>query len=194
MLGMHGAHPVRAPETRGVAPPPSPSRGYGLVLLAALGVAGSLALSLALDLRACPLCFYQRAFAMAALAALVVGATARAAEGALQATRAAAAVSVAGLVVAGFHVYLEVAGSLECPAGLAGMGTAPQQSLAFFVVLTAGLCVRLAGTEARALALPAVLGSVLGVASLVANPPLPPVPTTAYPDAPAVCRPPFRAP
>ena len=32
-----------------------------------------------------------------------------------------------GLGAAAFHVYLELSGTLECPTGLFGLGTAPQQ-------------------------------------------------------------------
>ena len=41
--------------------------------LALVGTAGSLYLSLGMGLKACPLCFYQRTFVMAALAVLLVG-------------------------------------------------------------------------------------------------------------------------
>jgi hypothetical protein len=101
---------------------------------------------------------------------------------------------VAGLGVAVFHVGLEVSGALECPAGLLGLGSAPQQSLVFFVVLAALLAGRVFGRGANAGAglVAALLGLVIGAASLVANPPLPPAPTKPYGEPPVVCRPPFR--
>jgi hypothetical protein len=167
---------------------------WALALLALLGSAGSLALSLALDLRACPLCFYQRAFAMVAFASLVLAATARGDDGHLLGMRVAATAVLAGLVVAGFHVQLEVTGALECPRGLLGVGTAPQQSLAFFVVLAVPLLVRLYRRQGSGHGLALLLGAVLGVGSLVANPPLPATPITPYGEAPTICRPPFRAP
>jgi hypothetical protein len=98
--------------------PQSRTTTWALALIALLGSAGSLALSLALDLRACPLCFYQRAFAMMAFASLVLAATARGDDGHLLGTRVAATAVLAGLVVAGFHVQLELTGALECPGGL----------------------------------------------------------------------------
>jgi disulfide bond formation protein DsbB len=177
---------------------PTPSRPragtWVLALLAGLGTAGSLALSLALGLKACPLCFYQRAFAMMALAGLVLAATARSEDGHLLGTRAAATAAFAGLVVAGFHVSLELRGTLECPAGLLSLGTAPQQSLAFLLLLAGVLGVRLLRWERGSVVLPLLLGAALGIGSLVANPPLPSVPTKAYTEPPAVCRPPYRAP
>jgi disulfide bond formation protein DsbB len=194
---MHDTHPFPAPTIGtmdATTPSPSAPRGPGwpLALLAAAGAAGSLALSLLLGLRACPLCFYQRAFALAAFSALVLGATSRAAEARLLAARAAATAACAGLLVAGFHVALEARGALECPAGLLGAGSAPQRSLAFFLVLTVACGVRVARSGARGLALPGALAAVLGVASLAANPPPPPAPAQAYAEAPVVCRPPFR--
>jgi hypothetical protein len=174
--------------------PQSRTTTWALALIALLGSAGSLALSLALDLRACPLCFYQRAFAMMAFASLVLAATARGDDGHLLGTRVAATAVLAGLVVAGFHVQLELTGALECPGGLLGVGTAPQQSLAFFLLLGACLAIRLRGPEGSGHVPALLLGVLVGVGSLVANPPLPPTPTKAYEEPPAICRPPFRAP
>jgi disulfide bond formation protein DsbB len=171
--------------------PPVP---LGLLALAAVGVAGSLALSLAMGLRACPLCFYQRAFALATLAALVLARASSATEGRSVGMRIAFASALGGLGVAAWHVGLELRGSLECPAGLLGLGTAPQQSLGYFVALCGLLTIAVRRTGPRAVALPAVLGIVLAGASLVANPPPPPAPTQAYSEPPLVCRPPYRAP
>jgi len=113
--------------------------------VALLTVAGSLALSLHLGLKACPLCFYQRTFAMSAAAVLLMGATTRERDARLLGLLVWPLV-VAGLGLAAFHVYLEAAGKLECPAGLAGIGSAPQQSLAAYVVLFVSLLPSLAGT------------------------------------------------
>jgi hypothetical protein len=107
--------------------------------------------------------------------------------------------AVAGLGVALFHVRLELNGKLECPGGLLGLGTAPKQSLAVFVVLTALLAVDalrgvsgLAGWGALAGAV--VLGGLLAAASCTSNPPAPPAPTKPY-DAVKqpleMCRPPY---
>ena len=144
--------------------------------VALLTVAGSLALSLHLGLKACPLCFYQRTFAMSAAAVLLMGATTRERDARLLGLLVWPLV-VAGLGLAAFHVYLEAAGKLECPAGLAGIGSAPQQSLAAYVVLFVSLLPSLAGTCAayccRATALfgGAALGGLLAYACVVSSPP-----------------------
>src|SRR5437868_771556 len=101
-------------------------------LIALVGLAGSLYLSIGMDLKACPLCFYQRTFMMAAVAVLGLGLL-------LPGVRIAAILvltlplAVGGLAVAVFHCYLEAAGRLECPAGVLALGSAPQQSLAIYV-------------------------------------------------------------
>ena len=76
----------------------------GLVV-AAVGTAGSLWLSLGMGLEACALCFYQRAFMMAALGALAVGLLAGAGRTGVAGALALPA-AAAGAAVAGFHVYL----------------------------------------------------------------------------------------
>src|SRR3954471_1187479 len=94
---------------------PKPSAGCWAALVVALaGLAGSLYLSLAMGLRACPLCFYQRTFVMsvgAVLALGLLGAAARPGRLALLALPLA----IAGLTVALFHVSLELRHKLECP-------------------------------------------------------------------------------
>src|SRR5437870_98945 len=79
-------------------------------LAAALATAaGSLYLSLGLNLRACPLCFYQRAFALSLVGVLGAGLlTGRGRLGPL-----AFPLAIAGLGVALFHVNLEIASALE---------------------------------------------------------------------------------
>jgi hypothetical protein len=123
-----------------------------LALIAALVTAlGTLALSLELDLppvniadrqvnltkglKACPLCFYQRTFAFGALGVLLIGL--------LSGVRRTGAVgvlalplAVGGVAVAGFHAWLEYDKKLECPLGIADIGTAPQQSLVALGILT----------------------------------------------------------
>src|SRR5438128_11634203 len=75
--------------------------------VACAGLLGSLALSWGLALKACPLCFYQRAFVMALVAVLGVGLLARAARpGRLGLL--ALPLAIAGLGVASFHVWLEL--------------------------------------------------------------------------------------
>jgi disulfide bond formation protein DsbB len=166
--------------------------------VAAAGLAGSLCLSLGMHLKACPLCFYQRTFVMGLVGVLAMGLL----SGAARPRRLgllALPLAVAGLGVALFHVSLELRDKLECPAGMFGRGTAPQQSLALFVVLTALLAAdALAGATAGAAEWVAragavALGVLLAVGSTVANPPPPAVPTEPYAKPPDVCRPPFRA-
>jgi disulfide bond formation protein DsbB len=113
----------------------SPRLFTALALLAsAVAVGGSLWLSMGMGLFACPLCFYQRAFAMSAMGVLVVGVLARMTAGPYL-SLVALAPTTGGLGVAGWHVYLELTGKLECPQGLFEIGTAPQQSLAIFGIL-----------------------------------------------------------
>jgi disulfide bond formation protein DsbB len=168
---------------------------WGGLAVSAAGLSGSLFLSLGMDLKACPLCFYQRTFMMAVVAVLAMGLLAGAARP-LRATLLALPLALAGLGVALFHVSLELRGKLECPGGLLGLGSAPQQSLALFALLAALLAVDAVGSgKWLALAGGVALGAVLAVASLVANPPMPPVPTKPYDsDRIEVCRPPYRPP
>jgi len=159
-----------------------------------LAVAGSLTLSLGLGLKACPLCFYQRAFAMSLVAVLGMGLLAGAQrEGWL--VLLGLPLAIAGLGVALFHVSLEFRGKLECPLGLLGWGSAPQQSLAMFVIVFVLLLIGALriGLPALRIELPVslLLGVLLAVGSCIANPPLPKVPAEPYPSAPDVCRPPF---
>jgi Disulfide bond formation protein DsbB len=170
---------------------------YAGFVVAAAGMAGSLFLSLGMDLKACPLCFYQRAFVMSVFGILAVGLLA----GERLAGRLSLVVlapALAGLGVALFHVYLEMAGQLECPQGVFGWGTAPKQSLAVFVVLVALLLADVFwGVRARAVhgpgtAVAVVLGGLLAVASCTSNPPMPAAPKEPYTKAPDICRPPYH--
>jgi len=117
------------------------SNGNGTVwtllalLASAVAVAGSLYLSLGMGLVACPLCYYQRTFAMCACGVLAVGLLGGAQRGSFLCLLALP-LAAGGLGVAGWHVYLEAIGKLECPKGILEIGTAPQQSLAAFLVLT----------------------------------------------------------
>ncbi len=172
---------------------------YGLTLLVALGaVAGSLALSMILQLKACPLCFYQRTFVMGVVAILLVGLLA----GVRPLGRLAVLalpLALAGLGVAGFHVYLELSGVLECPKGLYGLGTAPQQSLAAYSVLTLLLLVLLAMEMASlhagwALGVGVLLSVGFAVGCIKSSPPLPKAPSKPYETPLDICRPPFRSP
>jgi hypothetical protein len=179
-------------------PGSTPRLAYGASALVALAaVAGSLALSLFMGLKACPLCFYQRSFAMAALGALLLGLVGRGAGDRTLAARVALLCATAGLGVAAFHVSLEVRGTLECPDGLLRLGSAPAQSLAVFVLLFALLLAAVARPVARrgaALAPALVLGALFAVGSIASSPPLPAPPAAPYAEAPVICRPPFEGP
>lgn len=168
--------------------------------LAMIASSGSLYLSLGLGLKACPLCFYQRSFA---LAAVLIVAMLMWVDGmrSFRACLVALPVVVSGLGVAAFHVYLVQFGKLECPPAIFGWGDGPLQSLAVFVALTFAC---FAGAWSSRFAegqsgLAKSVGAVLmgcGVAwgCIASAPPLPPTPKQPY-DAIKqpfdMCRPPF---
>src|SRR5262245_19875118 len=182
------------PTARTASGPRTSPLTLAALAVAAAGVAGSLSLSWGLRWKACPLCFYQRAFVMGAAAVLAMGLLTGATE---RLGLLALPLAVAGLGVALFHVWLEGTGKLECPAGLLGLGSAPQQSLGAFVVLTAllaGDALRGGGHALAASAGAALLGAVLAAASCTSNPPMPPAPKAAYSSPPDVCRPTFVPP
>jgi hypothetical protein len=185
-------------------PSPSPSATpLSLVcpplLVALLALAGSLWLSVGMGLKACPLCFYQRTFVMGVVAVLGVGVlTGQRHRGVLNLL--ALPLTVAGVGVAVFHEYLELTGKLECPAGVMGIGTSPQQSLTVLTVLLVLVAVGIVrsgnGGDFHLLAAVAavVLGLLLAWAAVVSAPPMPPAPTRAYETPLDICRPPFHAP
>lgn len=164
--------------------------------LALATTGGSLWLSMEMNLKACPLCFYQRTFAMAILGVMGMGL--------LVGRRYLPALpfmglplAVAGCGVAAFHVYLELSGTLECPPGVLGIGTAPQQSLAAFVLLL--ILVALAAAQAQnygmhvSLALAGLLlGAMFAVGAVRSSPPLPAAPSKPYEGPLDICRVPFR--
>jgi disulfide bond formation protein DsbB len=210
--GLSGEHPATLPggppmastltsvEDKAVTPQalrePSPLLWAALALtVAAGGLVGSLLLSLGMNLKACPLCFYQRTFMMSLVALLGMGLLASVPRPGLL-SLLALPLAVAGLGVASFHVWLEASGRLECPQGVLGLGTAPQQSLAVFAVL-AGLLLFDAlrwGVGARALPVVAVLlGAALTVASCTSNPPVQRPDPKVYDQPPDGCRPPLQS-
>lgn len=155
-------------------------------------------MSLGLGLEACPLCFYQRAFVMAVAGLLFVALLTSARTSVLPSLLALPA-AVAGLGVAVFHVSLEASGKLECPGGVFGWGTAPQQSLAMFVLLVIVLTVaacrgrRVAAVSPAAISAAAVVGLLFAVGAIASAPPLPPPPAAPYDEPLTICRPPYRA-
>lgn len=110
----------------------------GALFVAVVGVLGSLHLSLGMDppLRACPLCFYQRAFIMAA-AAVLAFATFLPGMPTAALTVLALPSAVAGAAIAGWHAYLDWTRVLECPVGITGVLSAPRESLIVFALLVA---------------------------------------------------------
>jgi disulfide bond formation protein DsbB len=171
-------------------------------LVSAALVAGSLWLSLGMGLLACPLCYYERTFAMAALGILLVGLVG----GVRPSSRIsllALPAAAGGLGLAGWHVYMEVSGKMECPTGIAGIGTAPQQSLAGFVLLTLLLAIDNCcgcGTEgeSKGLRFPAcVLGGILGAAfayGCIKSAYMPPLPSELTTGDIKICRKPAAPP
>ena len=121
-----------------------------LALIAALvASAGSLLLSLDIEpvklgeqtvqlsrnLKACPLCYYQRMCAFGAFGVLLIGLFTKARRtGAVGVM--ALPLAIAGVGIAGYQCFLEYTEKLECPKGLLEIGSAPQQSLAALAVLT----------------------------------------------------------
>lgn len=180
---------------------PQPASARSSILLwtalvaALVALCGSLFLSLGMNLKACPLCFYQRTFAMSLVGVLGLGLFAGASTGWRHGMLGLLALplAVGGLGVAVFHVSLELSGKLECPAGVLGVATAPQQSLAMFLLIF-GLLVVDVLRGARGWALPAmVIGCLFALASCTSNPPMPDAPSRPYDKPPDVCRPPYRA-
>jgi hypothetical protein len=165
--------------------------------LSVVGSVGSVSLSLLMNLKACPLCLYQRAFIMAAAAVLATGVL-MSVRNARPAAVMALPAAIAGFGVAGFHEYLEWMGRLECPGGLFGLGTAPQQSLLMFALLLAVLIRaaigRPSGPETGRLAPAAglLLGLVFAYGAVKSAPPMPPTPSKPYDQPLEICRPPYR--
>lgn len=163
-----------------------------LIALAAL--CGSLYLTLGMGLVACPLCLYQRTFVMAVVAVLGVGVLAKVRPAGTLALLALP-VCMGGVAVGALHVYLEYVGKLECPRGVAEVGSAPQQALAIQAVLLLLLLIDAVRGRGLAGALGAVLlGLAFGVAAIRTAPP-PPEVKAPYPEGPIKgCRPPYRPP
>jgi len=150
-------------------------------VLSAVGLAGSIFLSLGMELHACPLCIMERTFLMGVVVVLLVSWLTPALRGTGLGCRLALPLALAGLVTASFHCYLEWNGTLVCPYGVLALGTGPQQSLAIFVLVTATLAASQVMTARRGEATAAagwivlglVVGGALGAVSIKAGPPLP---------------------
>jgi disulfide bond formation protein DsbB len=172
---------------------------FSPLLVALVALWGSLQLSVGMHLKACPLCFYQRTCVMGVVAVLGVGVlTGRQYRGVLNLL--ALPLAVAAFSVAVFHNYLELTGKLECPGGVMGIGTAPQQSLAVLTVLLVLVVIGVVRSghvgvhQWLASAAAVVLGLLLAWGAIVSSPPLPPTPPKPYDTPFDMCRPPFRSP
>jgi disulfide bond formation protein DsbB len=185
----------RASSSRDTAPL---SLVWPSLLVALLALAGSLWLSIGMKLKACPLCFYQRTFVMGVVAVLGIGLLTGQRHRAVL-NLLALPLAIAGLGVAVFHEYLELTAKLECPAGVLGIGTAPQQSLAVLIVLLALVAVgvvrsgKVGETHQPAMGAAIVVGLLLAWGAVASSPPMPPAPTQAYTTPLDICRPPFHS-
>lgn len=184
---------VHSPSSSAVPP----SLIWPSLLVALVALAGSLWLSIGMKLKACPLCFYQRTFVMGVVAVLGIGLL----TGPRHRTvlnLLALPLAVGALAVAVFHVYLELTGKLECPAGVMGVGTSPQQSLAVLTVLLVLVVVgvvrsgNVGESQLPAAVVAVVLGLLLAWGAVLSSPPMPPAPMKAYETPLDICRPPFR--
>ena len=153
--------------------------------LATLMLLGSLYMSIGMGLKACPLCLYERSLVLAVVGVLGLGVVLRIDGN--SAFRSPGTLSLlclplafGGLVLAGFHVYLDRSGVLDCPDGVLGIGHAPDQSLAGYVLLSGLLTIaalngRFKTNKSYLHGLgAAALGLVFAVASVKSAPPLPP--------------------
>jgi disulfide bond formation protein DsbB len=163
------------------------------LIVAGVATAGSLYLSIGMGLLACPLCFYQRTFVMGALGVLVIGLLTRM-DRLVSLSALAFPLAVGGLGIAGLHVYLEGTGKMECPAGILGVGSAPQQSLAALGILALLLVLDLLTSHGQGSGVAtAVAGLVLGGAFAYGcfrgSPPAVRPSAEAYKEEPKGCRP-----
>lgn len=168
-----------------------------VLAVSVVAVIGSLYLSMGMHLKACPLCLYERTFLMGVAGVLLIGlSSSRDVRSGFTALMSLP-LTTAGLGVAAFHVYLELTGVLECPAGLLGLGTAPQQSLAAFllvVILTAITLIRCPKEMAwqKTALVAVVVGVLFSGAAIKSAPPLPKTPTEPYTTPMEGCRPAFQ--
>jgi disulfide bond formation protein DsbB len=109
---------------------------WAAFVVSLIALAGSLWLSLEIgkNLKACPLCYYQRTFVMAAAGVLAIGLLLGSRQYTLVSLFALPAVA-GGLGVAVWHEYLRATGVLECPHGLFGFTITTHESLAILTIL-----------------------------------------------------------
>lgn len=158
------------------------------LVVALLAVAGTLWLSLGMGLKACPLCYYQRAFVMGAAAVLLMAFLGDV-RGSSSTSLLAMPLAAAGLGIAGWHVYLEQIGKLECPKGVLEIGTAPEQSLAAYALLF--ILLGIGSLRRPALAVAVAVGATLAYFCVISVA-MPPKPSPEeYKEPPKICRPPL---
>ncbi|MBY0524542.1 MAG: disulfide bond formation protein B [Gemmataceae bacterium] len=163
-------------------------------LLSVAVLAGSLYLTFGMGWKACPFCYYQRTFVMGIVAVLGMGLL-TGAQRSTPLTLLALPLATAGLGVAAYHVLLERAGRMECPAGIFDIGTAPQQALAALSALFVVLAIAAVRDRPRDRAgfLPGIAGLVLGgllaYAAIQSTSPIPSPTPEEYQKPPDICRP-----
>ena len=163
------------------------------LVISVAALAGSLYLSIGMKLKACPFCLYERTFMMGVVGVLLMGLFRGRDEKGSFAALLALPLAIGGLGVAGFHVYLEITEVLECPDGVFGILSAPQQSLVAFVLVTILLAVALNQSAMFITGFGAViLGALFCYGSIKSAPPLPKAPTQPYATPMEGCRPMFK--
>lgn len=105
--------------------------------------------------------------------------------------------TIGGLITAIFHFYLEAVGALECPLGIFGLGSGPQQSLCVFVLLvilnvSGALRGAANGKHSTTIAVGLIVGVVLSIGAIASAPPMPTRPNSPYEKPIDTCRPPFE--
>jgi disulfide bond formation protein DsbB len=144
----------------------------------------------------CPFCYYQRTFMMGIVGLMLIGLL-TGMNRQVPLSLLALPLAAAGLAMAIFHVNLEATRVLECPAGIMGIGSAPQQSLGAFVLVTLFLlvdaCQRSNLLQGGAITImgSVIVGVALAAGSVVSSPPAV-QPTEEYKTPLNICRPPFK--
>jgi hypothetical protein len=182
------------------------------LLIALVGVWGTLWLTFVLGLTACPLCFFQRVFMMGTATVLLVGLFGgQPRSGYL--SLVTLPLTVAGLGIAGMHVYLEYDGKLQCPDGvlvlayenwrgddeihqqLEGFLTPPKESLIVFTLLFLVQIVDVIRSRTRGgFGLGALLAAMIVGGGLCYGTWASRGPSPTYAPEVKVCRPPKAAP
>lgn len=151
---------------------------WAALVSAIASTAGSIYLSLGLGLIACPICYYQRTFAIAVLMILAIGVLSP-----LRATHhlnvLALAPTVGGMAIAMIHTWLDAVGQQICPQGLFGLGTSAQQSLTSYVMIIVPLIVgirddiRAEAITRSSTVVAILLGGSMAVLCVIASPEVP---------------------